>query len=83
MRKADRLKLWKKSGWTFRSLGLATNFDHQTLRRALLGQTRYPQRRVCEVLAAAVSSKEHHVSADEMFPPRTLLLSASADEAAA
>lgn len=70
MRKAERLKLWRKSGWTFRALASATDLTHQTLSNAISGRTAFPDRRVCEVLARAVSTPERPIDADTLFPPR-------------
>jgi transcriptional regulator with XRE-family HTH domain len=68
MRKSQRLRLWQRSGWTYRGLAAASGFDHQTLRRAMQGVTRFPSPEVCDVLARAVK-----VDVQELFPPRPTL----------
>jgi transcriptional regulator with XRE-family HTH domain len=70
MRKDQRLRLWQRSGWTYRRLAVASGYDHQTLRRAMQGIHRNPSRGVADVLARAVSTDARPVTADELFPPR-------------
>ena len=72
MRKSQRLRLWQKSGWTYRRLAAERGFAHQTLRRALQGVTRDPSPEVRDVLARALK-----VNADELFPPRPSLAAAA------
>jgi lambda repressor-like predicted transcriptional regulator len=78
MRKDLRLRLWQKSGWTYRRLAVVSGYDHQTLRRAMQGLTRDPSRAVADVLARAVSTDSRVITADELFPPRPTELRAAA-----
>jgi transcriptional regulator with XRE-family HTH domain len=72
MRKDQRLRLWQKSGWTYRKLSEETKIPHTTLSRAMKGLIRRPNDEVREALASAVG-----VSADTLFPKPTLTKAAA------
>jgi transcriptional regulator with XRE-family HTH domain len=67
MRKDQRLRLWQKSGWTYRGLSEETGIPHTTLSRSMQGLIKRPSDEVREALARAVG-----VSADTLFPKPTL-----------
>lgn len=65
MRKSDRMRLWRKSGWTYRGLAAELGLHMSVVMRAVKGDS-YPRKEVQDGIARALG-----VPAEELFPPKS------------
>jgi len=69
MRKSERLRLWRKSGWSYRGLAAQSGFAVTVIMRSVKGDT-VPRRELADVIARAVSTGTLQYTADDLFPPK-------------
>lgn len=69
VRKSERLRVWQRSGWSYRGLAAQSGFAVSVIHRAVRGDT-VPRREVADAIARAVSTAEKAYSAEELFAPK-------------